>query len=207
MNTFSEELPVNDPKLEKQAKWDKATEKVEAITDKLGKGIDEGIKETVVAFHVFDIPTDMSCEGHIDWGVASPWIDVSPLSREQREVFIEKSREIDAVIEAEEAIDTHSPKLDGLYEESRRVGSERDKAVLLTVKHLSDLLTEFYFERAVDFDSRITLKIGPWSTRLQCEGAELQKIAEPEAKAENLRRYQSEFKAFTEFLKEKYFKV
>lgn len=51
---------------------------VEQIADKLGKGIDPGIKETVVALMLDDFPTSQSCEGHPDQneGLPFPWVEV-----------------------------------------------------------------------------------------------------------------------------------
>lgn len=58
--------------------------RVNEIADKLGLGIDSGIKEGVVIFNAFGLRTSQSCEGHFgqegEEGVGSPtpWIDVSP---------------------------------------------------------------------------------------------------------------------------------
>ncbi len=73
------------------------------------------------------------------------------------------------------------------------------------IKRLTDLLEEFYRDRDIEFSARIIMNAYPWSTRLQCQGAEIQRINEPAVKASNLEKYQTEFKAFTEFLKKKYF--
>ena len=51
-------------------------EEIESITDGLGKGIDPGIKESVVAFKLDDFPTNQSCEGHSDEGLPFPWVEV-----------------------------------------------------------------------------------------------------------------------------------
>ncbi len=63
--------------IEKQTKWNEAVSIAEKITDKLGKKIDSGIKETVVAFLVNGFDTIGSCEGHVDHGYPYAWIDVS----------------------------------------------------------------------------------------------------------------------------------
>ncbi len=56
--------------------WTEAIIYFSRATDKLGKKIDKGILETVVAMNVLGITTDMSCEGHIGWGVPYPWIRI-----------------------------------------------------------------------------------------------------------------------------------
>ncbi len=112
----SENLPVSDLRQEKQKRWDEIAARVETIGDKLGKGIDGGVKETVVAFRVLNFETSASCEGHLNRGVASPWIDVEPIPREQRDEMVKKFKAIGEEIEKEEAIDMESEKLGYLYD-------------------------------------------------------------------------------------------
>lgn len=58
-------------------KYDSVLEKVNSLTDKLGKTIDPGIKHAVVAFNMAGFPTTMSCEGHMkQWGTPFPWVDL-----------------------------------------------------------------------------------------------------------------------------------
>jgi hypothetical protein len=57
-------------------KWNEVATRFERVTDKLGKRIDTGIFETVVAFNMAGIPTRASCEGHLDWGLPYPWVDI-----------------------------------------------------------------------------------------------------------------------------------
>jgi hypothetical protein len=47
------------------------------VGDGLGLGIDDGIVDTVIALTAHGIPTVASCEGHVDHGLAYPWVDVS----------------------------------------------------------------------------------------------------------------------------------
>lgn len=56
--------------------WKDASAKFVLVTDKLGKRIDNGIFETVVALNVLGVCTRQSCEGHLEWGVPFPWIDI-----------------------------------------------------------------------------------------------------------------------------------
>ncbi|GHO50876.1 hypothetical protein [Ktedonospora formicarum] len=60
------------------SKWSEMITRFEHVTDKLGKGIDDGILTTVVALNVLGIHTTGSCEGHIEWGLPYPWIDIQP---------------------------------------------------------------------------------------------------------------------------------
>lgn len=58
------------------ATWEEATKHFRRVVDKLGKPIDDGIFETVVALNMLGITTRASCEGHLEWGLPYPWIDV-----------------------------------------------------------------------------------------------------------------------------------
>lgn len=83
------EIPVTKPSENKQVesfqrkekvlKLEEMRKNVETLADGLGKGIDEGIKETVAVFNVLDIPTSQSCEGHPDResGGPYPWVRVA----------------------------------------------------------------------------------------------------------------------------------
>lgn len=51
-------------------------DEVDQLTDGLGLGIDPGIKKAVVALRVWEFPTTGSCQGHLDWGLPFPWIDI-----------------------------------------------------------------------------------------------------------------------------------
>jgi len=42
---------------------------------------------------------------------------------------------------------------------------------------------------------------------MECQGTELQGIAGPELREQNLKRYQEEMKEFTKFLKERFFRT
>lgn len=57
--------------------WQDMAKQFSRVTDRLGKRIDKGIFETVVALNVLGIQTVGSCEGHIDWGMPHPWVDIA----------------------------------------------------------------------------------------------------------------------------------
>jgi len=56
--------------------WEETAKQYRRVVDKLGKKIDEGIFDTVVALNMAGVTTRASCEGHLDWGVPHPWIDI-----------------------------------------------------------------------------------------------------------------------------------
>lgn len=47
-----------------------------SIRDNLGLHIDCGIFSTVVMLRVFGFITSGSCEGHNNWGLKYPWVDI-----------------------------------------------------------------------------------------------------------------------------------
>lgn len=64
--------------LTKTATWEETAAYFRRVTDKLGKKIDTGIFETVVTLNMAGIATRASCQGHLDWGLPYPWIDLEP---------------------------------------------------------------------------------------------------------------------------------
>lgn len=60
------------------ATWNETVDKYAHTTDRLGKKIDDGIFETVVCLNMLGINTTSSCEGHLDWGLPYPWINIEP---------------------------------------------------------------------------------------------------------------------------------
>ncbi len=72
--------PDNESRSEKQKIWDDKLKEIEQITDAVGKPIEEGIMETVVAFNVMEINTSQSCAGHEDMEGGQrlwPWVEIS----------------------------------------------------------------------------------------------------------------------------------
>jgi hypothetical protein len=52
-------------------------ENVDSIVDRLGTPIDSGIKRAVQIFRTLGFETTGSCEGHLDWGLPYPWIEIN----------------------------------------------------------------------------------------------------------------------------------
>lgn len=71
-----EKTPQENPKILKEKRWQEDKIIVDNITDRLGIHIDEGIKDTVIAFRLLGFETTQSHEGNMD-RVAYPYIDIS----------------------------------------------------------------------------------------------------------------------------------
>ena len=73
-----------------QGRWDQARNEIKHIADAEGHGIDDGIKDVVIALNAFNINTGQSCEGHFDSGMSAPWIRIEALNEpEERFVSID----------------------------------------------------------------------------------------------------------------------
>ena len=69
------EKTFEQQKSEKEAFWNNKFHEVQAYQDLAGNKMDEGIMETVTALNVNDIPTTQSCAGHTEKGMM-PWVQI-----------------------------------------------------------------------------------------------------------------------------------
>jgi hypothetical protein len=166
--------------------WEQTLAKVEHVVDGLGMGVDEKIKESVVAFLVHEFTTSGSCEGHIaeegdeQHGLPYPWVEVYALEPDDWE-------------EAE------GEKKEQLEREWRVKNIEQQQKMM-------GLMEEFYNERETPFDARLTFdRLGAFGGfKVQSFGAEMTTILAPKEKRQKLALYQKEMKDFTHFLKNKF---
>ena len=172
-------------KSEQGIMWEKIRAEVDKITDALGRGIDDKIKETVTAFRIHEFTTNQSCEGHIDDKEMDetpfPWVEINiPEPEGWKEATGKKKEEI----EQEWTIEN--------LEQQRK---------------MMRLLAEFYQDRKVPFDVRLTFdRSGTFGGfRIQGFGAEIMKLLSPEEQHKKLISYRKEMNDFTNFLKDKYF--
>jgi len=174
-------------KSEKEIAWEEKLADVDKIVDRLGKGVDEKIKESVAAFLVHEFTTNDSCEGHIveegeeQHGLPYPWIEVyAP--------------------EPEEWIKTEGEKKKELEREWTVKNLEQQRKMM-------GFLEEFYKGRKTPFDARLVFdKVGVFGGfRVQSFSAEMTAILTLEERKQKLALYQKEMNDFTKFLKDKYF--
>lgn len=175
------------------------------LVDRMGRGVDPGIADTVVALRLSGVHTTSSCEGHERWGVCAPWVSVSAppdeqlreLDRQRRTALAQSEELRKNGAQAERVVDA-----DRRVHEARRAGKAIHLRVLETVLAL---LEEFYSGRQVPVDRRLVLMMvgNGGAARLQSQGAELQEVAAAEHRARKLGEYQREMNEFTTFLKHK----
>lgn len=209
---------------EKNLKLEEIKHEVENIGDRLGRPIDEGIRETVVMFKANELPTSDSCEGHVDRGLPVPYVEVSAPNEPQKrfigqnEAFEKAAKKYNITLE-----EAKTSKIDEAYweamkecsqneetEEYKKWNKENEK---LLVKG-RDLLEEFYKNRKVEPNVKLQIEEGVGNFRIHNGGEDYQPIIETKQefseeekkmRAEKLEKYRPEMKEFTEFLKEKYF--
>ena len=207
---------------EKENAWLAKLADIERLRDALGFPIDEKIRETVVALNLIGIPTSASCEGHIDRAKGAPWVKVeAPNKPHERfigedgiiEMIAERyhvspedvrtSKNYDAWREATNLAAAHGETPE--YQEWRR---ESDALR----ERLTAMIKEFYRDRVVDETMQIEIIRDPeGSTRIHNGGDDFRRSSrgltddERRLLVDRLAKYQVEMKAFTDFLKEKYY--
>ena len=215
---------IEPEKSEKELRWEKTRREVDEIGDRLGFGIDQGIKETVTAFMVNGFPLSGSCEGHADRALPVPWIEIkAPNEPDERfigqnEVFIKVAKKYSLTLEQVKTGENDDVYLEARYEfgengeteEYKRWDKENKK--LQTI--IQELLEEFYKERKVE--PSVKLKIHEMEGRFRIHNGEedyndlikWDEVVSQERKrqrAEKNTRYKKEMDEFAEFLKKKYF--
>jgi len=200
-------------------------EKMEALGDALGKQIDKGIFEVVVFAEANGLPTSGSCEGHIGWGLPTPWLDIKadgqPEERFIGQEEIEKNiaRKYGLTIDELKASKIDDAFWESVVESSKneetdeyKKWKEKNDRVIQKTKVLLD---EFYKNRETDVDVKLIIsKFGDDGFRIKSGCFEYDppsndksKMSEEEKNklAPYLARRQNEMRAFSDFLRDKFF--
>jgi hypothetical protein len=210
---FKPDKPASN--IEKQSIWNEWSKKVEKVTDGIGYPIDPGIKDSVVALNVFGIKTDGSCEGHLDRGLPYPWIDVPVISDELREEFsIAQENIAKKKYSNEEEFKKDDPIM---YQKMMEIRAKHQEERNRVKSKIDILLSEFYNEHTPhSTESQIIPHYSPMGFRVELYGSrglglgnwkkyddKIGKLSLKE-KEVYLKNNQSEMKAFTGFLKNKF---
>lgn len=81
-------------KEKKKIEWEKSRANVEGMVDKLGLGVDEGIKDFVATLRAMNISTTSSCEGHTGEDTAHiglPYVRVFSRSKDKESESIQEA--------------------------------------------------------------------------------------------------------------------
>ncbi|HLC48930.1 MAG TPA: hypothetical protein VJI96_00915 [Candidatus Andersenbacteria bacterium] len=199
--SFESNSSSSESEPQKQTHWDEVAKRVEGYKDGLGKPIDTGIIETVIALNVFDLQTSQSCEGHLNWGIAAPWAEIKV---EGVDELWKKSSEAFDQAEQAELNNTPTEEIQNLYQNAHKLTAEANRPILEKGQIAMDLLNDFYTNRTVQHDQRIIVEEMGRRLRLTSAGAFLQEIADPIVKEQRLQTYQQEMADFTAYLKTRY---
>jgi hypothetical protein len=176
--------------------WDEAAVKVDKLADKLGLGVDAGIRDTVIALWVLGFNTRQSCEGHLDSGVAAPWVDIET-ANPATQLIKEERILLDRMMEGDP---TKSNPADN--ERLHTIRAERHRQWLPEVTRLLGLLNDFYKGRSVAIEHRLILAPrGATGVRLVAQGEVLVPLADEAAQRAMLAGSQGEMRDFTAFLR------
>lgn len=166
---------------EREKNLDTIRKKLEKVTDVVGHPIEQGIKETVVMFNAFELPTTQSCEGHIDshteeyHPAMAPWVEIYPEEPKQENWFDNDELRI-------------------------KVETESDGYLA----KVTSLLDEFYRNQKVPDDVKLTASPIAYGFRVQSSGLESLKDPGDENQREKAKRYKEEMERFTAFLRNKF---
>jgi hypothetical protein len=183
---------------DRHAEWRCKLREMEHLQDGMGKGLDPFITETVAVLQLLGVHTRASCEGHLDHGVAAPWIDIQspdPRLEELQEHYCELGAKLDELRDDAEAAEA-------LYDSLHAISSEGDRIEAVEYQKLIPYLDEFYRDRCVYYEDRLIIDS---RGRLISQGALLQPAEEMKTQALRLQAYQEQMRDFTEFLKQKFF--
>jgi hypothetical protein len=208
---------------EKRAFWNTTMEQLDRVADGLGKPIDAGIKETVAAFIVNKFPTYGSCEGHVEERFDKqiklrPYIAVGFDEPRQRYIGEPEIRDRIATefgILAEDVeendsawrafwnyIHEHNIPETPEFLEIRAKNEELQKSI-------QEILGTFYQNRQVVEDVRLVCEgigpVGHFRVTTARENPKHVDSLELEQYQRQLLAEQEEVRAFTQFLKERFF--
>ena len=187
---------------DKEQRWQTEADRFSAVTDKLGKSIDQGILDTVIILNILGIHTSGSCEGHLEWGTCAPWVtleapDAAELDKASEEAF-DRADQVD---------NEDNDDADELYDEAHRLRLQAKSLHLAERQKLLLYLERFYQDRLVPYDRRLIVypldEAG--AGRLESQGADFQETAPLEKRQQKLLEYQEEMREFTAFLKQIFF--
>ena len=153
------------------------------LKDKLGRAIDPGILELVVALRFHGVHTISSCEGHADRTTSGPYVmfeapETHDFRRRYREAKDKKSTEY------------------------RHWHNKAVQANVPEVRRVLGLLADFYEHRLSPNDQHIIVRSFDASVgELICQGAEIARILPAAERELLLQKNRAEMQAFTDYLK------
>jgi hypothetical protein len=205
---------------EKEKHWEEMTKKVDSITDGLGLKIDAGIKKTVIVLNLLGFTTKASCEGHLDEGLAYPWVDFETENQEIIELNSKLRSILQRIEEEESAIQKKHPDmslgealrkensqdLTTLYGEMHPLNNLIAKTAQSQLVPLNSLIEIFYKNRPANPDRMIIIHmLNSTFLRMYSAGGDWQITRSEQEIKHKLKEYQQEMTELTNFLTDYYF--
>ena len=186
-------------------KWEELAKRFKETTDKLGMPIDSGIFDLVVTLNALDFPTSASCWGHLERGVAAPWVDIQPKLTSEIQTKKEEALSLWREIKKKETEGEPKTEVIKMLDKFHRLEKEVNMPLLLVAERLLKILNEFYENRPIDAEIMLVLrKIGNSSIRLESQGAIVQEVKSQQVREDNLLKFQNEMEKFSAFVKNIY---
>lgn len=187
------------------AKYKRIKKNLYSITDKLGMHIDSGIIDAVTVFKMLGFTTTQSCEGHLDHGYISPWIQfgtkLTPTTKKLKAKIELLNNKIAKIRKkTTQSLNEVTPLFNQLSQTENNLAKYLRKDLL----RLYDYLNEYYLSRTVPFDQRLIIFNLTTHFQLIFQGAQMQDIFTKKRKQTKLKLYKQEFTEFTNFLKIRY---
>lgn len=160
--------------------------------------IDEGIFDTCVALNLLGFTTTQSCEGHLDWGIPAPWVQIV---NEEARTLNERAYSAFARGTSEKppaGIMPHYTK--EAYEEGHAWRKQADSLIAQDFHKLLGYVEQFYRQRQIEMGCRVTLRADTPSIRLEILGAAAMPALSIDQQHIMLAQFQDEMKAFTAHL-------
>lgn len=208
---------------EKMRTWEHVAASVDKMGDRLGLGIDEGIRETVIAFNLSGIQTDSSCEGHLGSGLLFPWVGFSapdePEERFEGEKDLAKAIALSRGVSEEDVVRARDEEAWKEWrmacfdkQETSAYKKWREENVKMA-KRAEDLLGEFYRNHTPNPGNHLVVNDYGRSIRVHADSEHaLRPLPEKNFSESERRTYlalqdgaRAEMRMFTKFLRERYF--
>ncbi len=166
-------------------------------------GIEEKVIEIVTGLNILEISTVQSCQGHLEHGISSPWVDIGKRDkflRELKDEYLKLNREFLENLEryTREEIKEKRKYLNNIQNKLQKPSRK------MSLKLIS-LLDVFYKDRECNFDKKLICDEYLPNCRIISQGWFLQNIRTEKVREKYLEVYQKEIGDFGKFLKDYYF--
>lgn len=200
----------------KKELWDGMAAEVDSWTDALGMPIDIQIRNLIIVLNLLGFKTRQSCEGHLEHGDASPWVDFDTKGNSEEELLRQEMATIKEKAEQKEKEvmkkysyaslpevyrNNDDPELNLLWEQYHQGRNKLNSLNKMKLLRLKELIDKFYKKHTADYDRMLILSS---SDILENIGSDWQITRDENVRLLKLKEYQEEMQLFAKFL-ENYF--